>query len=99
MLDTHCLYVNERLHGRRRCQATGANQREQTAGAATWRDRGLVEVPQGRIRVREIGDGEPLLFVHGYLVDGRLWDGVAERLAGDFRCIVPDCPSALTGRR
>lgn len=71
---------------------TGANQREQTAGAATWRDRGMVEVPQGRIRVREIGDGEPLLFVHGYLVDGRLWDGVAERLAGGFRCIVPDLP-------
>ena len=75
-------------------QATGsrANQGEQTAGGAEWRDRGLVEVPQGRIRVREIGEGEPLLFVHGYLVDGRLWDGAAERLAGDFRCIVPDLP-------
>ena len=67
------------------------NQGTQTAGAA-WQDRGLIEVPQGRIRVREIGEGEPLLFVHGYLVDGRLWDGVAERLAGDFRCIVPDFP-------
>jgi len=75
-------------------QATGAgaNQSEQTAGAKEWRDRGMLEVPQGRIRVREIGQGEPLLFVHGYLVDGRLWDGVAERLAGDFRCIVPDLP-------
>ena len=75
-------------------QATdaGANQDQQTAGAAQWRDRGMVDVPQGRIRVREIGDGEPLLFVHGYLVDGRLWDGAAERLAGDFRCIVPDLP-------
>src|SRR5688572_21950 len=70
----------------------GANQGAQTASAAQWRDRGMVEVPQGRIRVREIGEGEPLLFVHGYLVDGRLWDGVAERLAGDFRCIVPDLP-------
>ena len=75
-------------------QATGStagNQRGQTA-SAKWQDRGLIEVPQGRIRVREIGDGEPLLFVHGYLVDGRLWDGVAERLAADFRCIVPDLP-------
>lgn len=72
--------------------ATGANQRGQTAGVGEWRDRGMVEVPQGQIRVREIGEGEPLLFVHGYLVDGRLWDGVAERLAGDVRCIVPDWP-------
>lgn len=74
-------------------QATGpsANQRGQTA-SASWQDRGLVEIPQGRIRVREIGQGEPLVFVHGYLVDGRLWDGAAESLAGDFRCIVPDLP-------
>lgn len=73
--------------------ATGAaNQGKQTTGTASWRDRGLVTIPQGRIRVREIGKGEPLLFVHGFLVDGRLWDGVAERLAGDFRCIVPDFP-------
>ena len=72
-------------------QATEANQQGQTTGAG-WQDRGMVELPQGRIRVREIGAGEPLLFVHGYLVDGRLWDGVAERLAGDFRCIVPDLP-------
>ena len=74
-------------------QATdaAANQQGQAAGA-DWQDRGLIESPQGRIRVREIGDGEPLLFIHGFLVDGRLWDGVAERLAGDFRCIVPDMP-------
>ena len=73
-------------------QATGAKQQGQTGSAATWRDRGMIEIPQGRVRVREIGEGEPLLFVHGFLVDGRLWDGVAERLAGDFRCIVPDWP-------
>jgi pimeloyl-ACP methyl ester carboxylesterase len=71
-------------------QATGANQRRQTA--AEWRDRGPLSIPQGQIRVREIGEGEPLLFVHGFLVDGRLWSGVAEQLAGDFRCIVPDWP-------
>jgi pimeloyl-ACP methyl ester carboxylesterase len=51
-----------------------------------------IELPQGSIRYRESGDGEPIVFVHGYLVDSRLWDGVAERLAGDFRCIQPDWP-------
>jgi pimeloyl-ACP methyl ester carboxylesterase len=51
-----------------------------------------VDVPQGRVRYRAIGSGDPILFVHGYLVDGRIWDGVAERLADDFTCIVPDWP-------
>jgi pimeloyl-ACP methyl ester carboxylesterase len=50
------------------------------------------EVPGGRIAYRELGEGEPILFVHGLLVDGRLWDGVAERLGDGYRCIVPDWP-------
>ena len=51
-----------------------------------------VRLPQGTIRYRESGSGEPIVFVHGLLVNGRLWEGVAERLAPDFRCIVPDWP-------
>ena len=51
-----------------------------------------VTLPQGTIRYRDSGAGEPLVFLHGLLVNGRLWDGVAERLAPDFRCIVPDLP-------
>lgn len=50
------------------------------------------DLPQGRVAYREGGDGEPIVFVHGLLVDGRLWDGVAGRLANGFRCIVPDWP-------
>ncbi len=52
----------------------------------------VAEIPQGSIAYRDLGQGEPILFVHGLLVDGRLWDGVAERLRGDFRCVVPDWP-------
>ncbi len=55
-------------------------------------DRATVEVPGGEIAYRELGEGEPIVFVHGLLVDGRLWEGVAERLAGRFRCLVPDWP-------
>jgi pimeloyl-ACP methyl ester carboxylesterase len=51
-----------------------------------------VTLPQGTIRYRDSGAGEPLVFLHGLLVNGRLWDGVAERLSPDFRCIVPDLP-------
>ena len=51
-----------------------------------------VALPQGTISYRDLGAGEPIIFVHGLLVDGRLWTGVAERLASDFRCLVCDWP-------
>ncbi|HEY7949987.1 MAG TPA: alpha/beta hydrolase [Solirubrobacterales bacterium] len=51
-----------------------------------------VELPAGRIRYREAGEGKPVVFVHGYLVDGRLWDGVVDRLSDRCRCIAPDWP-------
>jgi pimeloyl-ACP methyl ester carboxylesterase len=51
-----------------------------------------IALPQGTIRYRDEGDGPPLVFVHGVLVDGRLWDPVVARLAGQARCIVPDLP-------
>lgn len=51
-----------------------------------------IDLPAGRIRYREAGNGKPVVFVHGYLVDGRLWDGVVDRLADRCRCIAPDWP-------
>jgi pimeloyl-ACP methyl ester carboxylesterase len=49
-------------------------------------------LPQGTIRYRELGAGEPIVLVHGLLADGELWRDVAPRLTGDFRVIVPDWP-------
>jgi len=50
-------------------------------------------VTGGTIRYRERGDGPPVLFVHGVLVNGDLWRGVAPRVADSgFRCITPDLP-------
>ena len=51
-----------------------------------------ITLPQGTIRYRDEGNGPPLVFVHGALVNGRLWKPVVERLAGEVRCIVPDLP-------
>jgi pimeloyl-ACP methyl ester carboxylesterase len=51
-----------------------------------------IELPAGTIRYREAGEGKPVVFVHGYLVDGRLWDGVVDQLADRFRCLAPDWP-------
>lgn len=45
------------------------------------------------IRYRDTGgDGPVVLFVHGVLVDGRLWRGVVERIGPGVRCVVPDLP-------
>jgi pimeloyl-ACP methyl ester carboxylesterase len=54
--------------------------------------RAEVRLPQGTIRYRDVGAGEPIVFVHGALVDGTLWRKVTPLLEGDFRCIVPDLP-------
>jgi pimeloyl-ACP methyl ester carboxylesterase len=51
-----------------------------------------VKLPAGTIRYREAGQGKPVVFVHGYLVDGRLWDGVVDSLSDRCRCLAPDWP-------
>jgi pimeloyl-ACP methyl ester carboxylesterase len=55
-------------------------------------ERREIQLPAGTIRYREAGEGKPVVFVHGYLVDGRLWDGVVDRLSDRCRCIAPDWP-------
>jgi pimeloyl-ACP methyl ester carboxylesterase len=51
-----------------------------------------IQLPQGTVRYRELGSGEPILLVHGFLTDGELWREVAPRLAATNRVIVPDWP-------
>lgn len=55
-------------------------------------ERREVTLPAGTIRYREAGEGKPVVFVHGYLVDGRLWDGVVDALSDRCRCLAPDWP-------
>ena len=51
-----------------------------------------LQLPQGPVRVREEGSGPPIVFIHGLLADGRLWDDVVRPLSQSARCIVPDLP-------
>lgn len=51
-----------------------------------------IQLSAGAIRYREAGAGKPVVFVHGYLVDGRLWDGVVDSLSDRYRCLAPDWP-------
>ena len=46
----------------------------------------------GPVPVRVVGEGPTVLAVHGLLMDGRLWDGMAERLDGRVRLVLPDLP-------
>ncbi len=57
-----------------------------------------VELAQGTIRYRERGSGEPIVFVHGLGVNGRLWRKVVPELSGQHRCIVPDWPLGAHGK-
>jgi pimeloyl-ACP methyl ester carboxylesterase len=52
----------------------------------------MIKLPQGNIHYRETGEGPPIVFVHGLLVDGRLWRKVTPLLEDRFRCIVPELP-------
>jgi pimeloyl-ACP methyl ester carboxylesterase len=52
----------------------------------------MIELEQGTIHYTDEGEGPALLFVHGLLVDGRLWSEVTRPLTGRYRCIAPDLP-------
>jgi pimeloyl-ACP methyl ester carboxylesterase len=55
-------------------------------------ERRTVGVPGGTVAYHEIGDGQPLVFVHGVFANAGLWRAVVPLLADRFRCIAPDWP-------
>ena len=68
------------------------------AGSAT------VDLPQGKLAYRVAGpatsDRPPVVLVHGLLVDARLWEPVAERLAARASAATRRrCRSARTSAR
>ncbi len=50
------------------------------------------ELDAGTLQYRDIGAGETLVFVHGVMVNGNLWQPVVTHLHKSFRCLVPDWP-------
>jgi pimeloyl-ACP methyl ester carboxylesterase len=52
-----------------------------------------VALPHGTIHYTETGSGRPVVFVHGYLMAGDLWQRLFEELAPrGYRCIAPTWP-------
>lgn len=45
------------------------------------------------VQVREEGAGPAVVLVHGYPLDGDMWEDVSHRLAARFRVLRPDLPS------
>ena len=53
-------------------------------------ERRLVGVRGGRLELEVHGDGPPLILLHGWAMDRRVWRPQVESLARHFRLIVPD---------
>ncbi len=62
-----------------------------------WRDPALGETQEistsgGTMRAFVAGTGEPIVFIHGALVNANLWRKVVPRLAPDFQCVTLELP-------
>lgn len=52
-----------------------------------------VRLPAGNeVRIQEIGEGQPIVFIHGVAVAGSSWALLADALKDEFRCILVDRP-------
>jgi 2-hydroxy-6-oxonona-2,4-dienedioate hydrolase len=80
-------------------------QRYRTAERRLWADEGVtpkehfVRLPRSgvEVRVQELGEGPPVLFVHGSPSAGSTWAPLAARLGG-LRCLLLDRPgTGLSG--
>src|SRR5258708_38582027 len=51
-----------------------------------------IRLSQGTINYEDIGQGEPVVLIHGLLVNGSIWERVAPALAAHARVVIPDLP-------
>jgi pimeloyl-ACP methyl ester carboxylesterase len=51
-----------------------------------------IELSHGTIEYRDHGSGPTVVFIHGLLVNGRIWERVVPTVSEHARCIVPDLP-------
>ena len=74
-------------------------ERYRQAEMRVWRAHGATPVEHRlhliqsdvEVRIQEVGDGPPVLFIHGANTSGASWISLASRLS-DFRCLVLDRP-------
>ncbi len=49
-----------------------------------------IDIPGATLSVLDVGQGSPILFVHGFPLDQTMWREQVAELSRDFRCVVPD---------
>ncbi len=49
-----------------------------------------IQIPGATLNVEDVGQGIPILFVHGFPLDHSMWRFQIADLSTDFRCIAPD---------
>ena len=49
-----------------------------------------VEIPGATLNVLDVGQGTPILFVHGFPLDHTMWRFQIAELSSNYRCIAPD---------
>lgn len=49
-------------------------------------------VQQVQVYLEDRGSGEPILFLHGVPDSADMWNGIMDRLEGQYRCLAPDLP-------
>jgi pimeloyl-ACP methyl ester carboxylesterase len=51
-----------------------------------------IALSAGTIEYHDTGAGSTIMFLHGLMMDGSLWDGPVAELSGNYRCVVPTLP-------
>lgn len=49
-----------------------------------------IDIPGATLSVLDVGQGSPILFVHGFPLDHTMWREQVADLSRDHRCVVPD---------
>lgn len=49
-----------------------------------------IDIPEATLSVNDVGQGPPILFVHGFPLDHTMWREQVADLSRDHRCIAPD---------
>jgi len=49
-------------------------------------------VTRGKLYIRDVGEGRPIVFIHGWSCPGMFFDQQVAAFSGQARCIVPDMP-------
>jgi pimeloyl-ACP methyl ester carboxylesterase len=62
------------------------------ASASPTMDANELELSSGTIEYADSGEGPAIVFLHGLLMDGSLWDGVIDALSPEHRCVAPTLP-------